>query len=136
MKDIVPYTKDEKDLLEKTVGVDITDTIPNARDHVAQFVVAKDMTWCGLDGKYTGWWKGGTANGRGTWRMKSGWWRIDAVWMNGYMHGTGRKMLLIGNELLEGKWNNDRAEENGSVKVYAKQTGKKIVRTLSKGERI
>lgn len=134
MKDIVPYSPEEKDLLEKTVGVDYSDTIPPTHDRDAQFVVEKDASWCGNYGKYTGWSKKARANGRGTWREKDGKWRIDSIWVDGRMYGPGRKMDFGRNRVLEGTWWENKAPEDSNIKLYDLKSGSSIVRVLMYGQ--
>ena len=133
MKELVPYTSEEKYLLLQTVEVDFSDTIPNTHDEDAVFVQHKDMEWNGLPGKYTGSWKDGNANGRGTWRIDgSGDDRIDAIWKDGKMQGKGRKMDVFNHLLLEGIWDKNAAAGDYCVRKYHERTGSKSS-TLKKG---
>ena len=134
MKHIVPYTQNEKDLIEKSVGEDFSDTIPDEHDADAQYVVDEFVGYIGDSGRYTGWWKKGEPNGRGTLRGKDGTWRKDSIWKNGFMHGKGRRMRMDDGMLYEGIWNEDEAAADNSVKRYSKAAGKKIIKSLMKGD--
>lgn len=135
MRKFVPYTEKEKEVIMKSVGVDSSDSVGAIHDEDAVFVVNREMRWLlGDNGKYTGWWKRGTANGRGTWREEGGNTRVDAVWRDGTMHGWGRNMWLDWGVLFEGIWEEGKAAEDGSVLKYTKATGTEVSHHLKKGE--
>ena len=118
-------------MLAATVEVDYSDAIPLVHEDGAQFVCDKDMEFLGLKGKYTGWWQGEMANGRGTWRDKDGLPRIDAVWKDGCLNGRGRKMFNA--DLYEGTWSNNGPAEDKSVKMYNITSGNVVIKSLKKG---
>ena len=138
MKEIVPYTDDEKKVIDGTVKEDVSDSIFPVRNPAATFVVAQAMKLDDDEGWYTGWWFGGKADGRGTWRRKDGKTRFDATWKNGVEHGTGRWMRsetegIYGEAIQEGKY------ENGSyadgVKRYHLSTGSKVYAIWNKQQK-
>ena len=139
MKDIVPYTPNEKRVIEKTVGVDTTDNIPPVHDAYASFVVEEAMKvrigGDEIEGKYTGWWLGGKADGRGTWRSNDGKERYDTIWKNGVRHGTGRTVFSerdrdYPRQLTEGEFENGDCGDGR--RRYFLSTGNKLRSTFSK----
>ena len=122
MKDVVPYTPQEKNLIESLTKVDFADTIPPDRVEGAEFVKGKSMEWGRSSGIFTGWWKEGKANGRGTWLKDSGSIRADAVWKDGCLSGKGRLLKPKADRVEEGDWVNDAAATKSSVKIYDKRT--------------
>ena len=133
MSEIVAYTPEEKKTLELTGGEDYSDSIPAVHETGGTMVNGQNMRWCGLEGRYTGWWKGGNASGRGTWRSRNGKWRLDAVWKEGALHGAGRSMFLDYG-LYQGTWKNNAAAEDNSVKQCFKSKEQKNSRWLKQGE--
>ena len=140
MKDIVPYTPNEKKTIEKTVGVDITNNIPPVHVAYASFVVEEAMTRGFVDlgdveGKYTGWWLGGSADGRGTWRSNNGKRRFDAIWKNGVPHGTGRCIVSESDGYYQEQINEGAYENGGNgegTKCYLLSSGSKLANIWSK----
>ena len=134
MKDIVPYTPHESDLIRKTVGVDFSDSIAPYHPEGSKFVVERAFK-CRCNGKYTGWWEKGKPSGRGTWRSNCGTIRIDSSWLAEWVWcGKMRFMDLNSGTILEGRWSFAEILQDDDVKCYTLATGSKVFKSFKKGE--
>lgn len=136
MRELVPYSLAEGLLLERTVKVDISDKIPASRDGDAYLVKDQPMEVGNEQGKFTGWWKDGFANGRGTWRNNQGTGRIDAIWKRGQQHGEGREMWTenpapVHHELLQGSYTEGKWSEG--TKAYMVNRGGQVTQVFQNG---
>ena len=113
MKDIVPYSELEKEVLAACCGSDITDNIVDVHDADAEFVSERDWTHGGNVCKYTGWWKNQNPDGRGTYRTVDGRERYDNLWKNGKRHGTGRCLNVQDKYACQGTYDNDSYKTTG-----------------------
>ena len=95
---MLPYRTIEEELLKKVVKKDWSELVKKERVDGSGFVIDQPMKFGDDEGKYTGWWKDGEANGRGTWVQSDGSCRYDAYWLNDVLEEEVQVILPLETE--------------------------------------